>query len=547
MTVSTYPQRTGSGAQWKDSTGNVLTRPDGQSALVGRGWDDTKPTAVRWLNLKSYNQWTLLTIPSPYAPAHVLHPSVVLFEGGWRGYRYWMAFTPYPASDSTYENPCVVVSNDGINWAAPTGLTNPIVPNPGGGGYNSDTDLAYDSANDRLVMVYRTAAGSVGKLWITTTSDGATWSTPVTIYTASGVATAAGTDLASPSLWYNDTSSKWEIVGHNIQDNASAWPFVKITSSSLTSGWDSSLTTLTFAVPSGRKWWHSQFRRLPGGAVVGVVQDNVGTLGSAGNLFVAYSEDGATFYYRKFDTPAGAGWYRPSFVLRQDRRTNKITAEVFGSKITTSGIYYQTCALDAGDFDEYNSAIRGALLACSSLGGFSDILMADTFNRADDATGLGTSTSGGVWTQIGGGSDKIGISSNAAYAATTGNCRVTFDTSVSDYVVRGIFSAMSTNGSYLMVRYSDGSNFIRIGRASASQLVFETVIAGSVTQTQLGITPSAGDEVRVVCAGAQFDIFLNGLYVATKYSTAQQTATKVGIQASGTGEKIDNFIATRVR
>jgi hypothetical protein len=64
------------------------------------------------------------------------HPEVQFFPQGFNGYKYWMVFTPYFGSVGTeqvskrFENPTIVVSNDGINWIAPAGIKNPIAATP---------------------------------------------------------------------------------------------------------------------------------------------------------------------------------------------------------------------------------------------------------------------------------------------------------------------------------------------------------------------------------------------------------------------------------
>jgi len=45
----------------------------------------------------------------------IMHPSVVFIPEGFLGYRYWFAGT-YLGQGGTYENPCIYVSNDNINW-----------------------------------------------------------------------------------------------------------------------------------------------------------------------------------------------------------------------------------------------------------------------------------------------------------------------------------------------------------------------------------------------------------------------------------------------
>lgn len=54
------------------------------------------------------------------------HPSVVSFSEPWNGYKYYMAYTPYPYGNGSDENPCLAASNDLINWVKPEGLINPI-------------------------------------------------------------------------------------------------------------------------------------------------------------------------------------------------------------------------------------------------------------------------------------------------------------------------------------------------------------------------------------------------------------------------------------
>lgn len=64
------------------------------------------------------------------------HPDVEFFPDGFNGYKYWMVFTPFLGTvgnvreSERYENPTVVVSNDGINWSSPKGLTNPLQRTP---------------------------------------------------------------------------------------------------------------------------------------------------------------------------------------------------------------------------------------------------------------------------------------------------------------------------------------------------------------------------------------------------------------------------------
>ena len=64
------------------------------------------------------------------------HPEVQYFPNGFNGYKYWMVFTPFGGAVGTYqiskryENPTVVVSNNGISWTEPSGIKNPLAMAP---------------------------------------------------------------------------------------------------------------------------------------------------------------------------------------------------------------------------------------------------------------------------------------------------------------------------------------------------------------------------------------------------------------------------------
>ncbi len=100
-----------------------------------------------------------LSIPSFEATGKVdgmTHPDVIKFEEAWNGYLYWMAATPNQANNSQFENPCLVASNDGLNWVVPSGITNPLTgvaeePTPY---HNCDTDLVYVPEEDALYVYY---------------------------------------------------------------------------------------------------------------------------------------------------------------------------------------------------------------------------------------------------------------------------------------------------------------------------------------------------------------------------------------------------------
>ena len=90
----------------------------------------------RYFAFEPYNQ-SPLNIETPEGNAQPYHPSVVYNPGGWNGYAYWMAETPYPLGPdgdwnglppyrARWETPCIHASHDGIHWETPGDLVNPI-------------------------------------------------------------------------------------------------------------------------------------------------------------------------------------------------------------------------------------------------------------------------------------------------------------------------------------------------------------------------------------------------------------------------------------
>lgn len=106
-----------------------------------------------------------------------IHPKVLYFPEGWRGFKFWMGYTPYPKGDINAENPCIAVSQDGFYWDKPEGLVNPLALAPENG-YNSDTHLVYDKENDRLEVWYRPFDRTVNHDAVVrrVSEDGISWS-----------------------------------------------------------------------------------------------------------------------------------------------------------------------------------------------------------------------------------------------------------------------------------------------------------------------------------------------------------------------------------
>lgn len=122
---------------------------------------------------------------SNHADDQVTHPDVVVLDEAWNGYRYWAVYTPNVMVTSEYENPSIVASNDGEHWVEPTGISNPIEPQPVSTRYhNCDADMIYNPEMNAMMAYWNWAddqAGGVGaEVRLRISYDGVHWGVPVT-------------------------------------------------------------------------------------------------------------------------------------------------------------------------------------------------------------------------------------------------------------------------------------------------------------------------------------------------------------------------------
>lgn len=166
-------------------------------AFTGCG-EDVEEYVLESDAIYNANAATPLTFTNYLGNAENIHPKVLYFDKGWRGYEFWMAYTPYPLGKTDAENPCIAVSHDGIDWFCPPQLQNPLAFAPKDG-YNSDTHLVYNEERDELEVWYRpydipsATDGIVRRI----SSDGVNWSEVETVFPTH---TDKGMRL-SPAVW----------------------------------------------------------------------------------------------------------------------------------------------------------------------------------------------------------------------------------------------------------------------------------------------------------------------------------------------------------
>ena len=531
----------GSSVGWVRSDSIVAESADGAQFLMDGGGNAvlpfTPPTVSAQIAPDDYaiQPVTLrtLALPNVYPaqPLHVVHPSLLAFPAGFAGYKYWLAYTPYPTAQADYENPCIVASNDLTTWAQPT--TNPLADKPVGG-YNADTHLFMSVDGLTMYLSYRERViGAQNRVMVRSSTDGRNWTAARSI--------AAGTqgtqDYACQSIWWNGTG--WTMISHNL-DAASPWPVQRSvsTSADLFGGFGAP-STVTIAPGAGRAWWHTSFARLSSGQVVGLCQDNAISAGSAGNLYWAVSgDDGATFAVSAPISFSGGSRYRSCFAFEG------ATMHLLTGNGVTDIDYVQALPGRLDLLTNVRGQVAGQLAAAAVPG---NALWADTCIRADSAVSAGVASSGGSYTVSSG---TWGISSNQIYPVATG--RLLASVGTPNHRVMAQFSSVTAAvQQWIIGRAVDGSNYWRCGiqtpTASGVQIVgLQVVIGGAVTDYPGVARCQIGDTIGLDFSGSRVRVLLNGQPVYEMQSAQfAATGTSIGLQANlGATTRYRNLVCT---
>lgn len=250
-----------------------------------------------------------LVTPTYDGSGQVVHPDVVRVPGGWRGYEYWMAMTPYPDGNDDYENPSVIVSHDGIAWLEPPGIVNPLAPEPPG--HNDDTDMLLV---DGVMRIYYNETNSDGLTYMSllTSTDGVNWTGPQTVFTRSNY-------VMSPTVLYEDgVFTMWYV--HSPGGCSSAHQDVYLRTSTDGVIWDDE--QLVDIDHPGRLVWHFDVVKVDGLYRMLYIAYPDGSNCGNTSLYHAYSGDRLTWTVEPDPvlTPSAGGWdgaqiYRASFLV----------------------------------------------------------------------------------------------------------------------------------------------------------------------------------------------------------------------------------------
>lgn len=237
-----------------------------------------------------------LEIPTHDGGGQTCHPSVLYFPNTWGGWKYWMAHTPYPNFQEAHEDPNIAVSDDGVNWQVPNGVTNPLDDGAGRPNYhNSDTHLAM--WGNTMVLTWRTVDrpnGGQNIIYARTSQNGVTW-TPKVEMLKVPLGSAEST-FVSQSLVKMPTG--WRLYGirSNYGPNRLGYYETSVETLPTTSDWGAAQNCDIGTVQTGRDPWHSEVQRLSADDWVAVISDGKrGSTGVDGDIYLARSTDGVTW------------------------------------------------------------------------------------------------------------------------------------------------------------------------------------------------------------------------------------------------------------
>ncbi|MDD4321593.1 MAG: hypothetical protein PHH31_08660, partial [Acidaminococcaceae bacterium] len=329
----------------------------------------------------------------------IVHPSILFFPNGWNGYKYWLGYTCFDNGGSTFENPCISVSNDNVTWTTPTGLTNPVEPEPASG-FNADVNLFMSPDEKTMYMVFKYHVGGVATTYIRSSTDGVNWTAKEALFTNSFE------DLSPAVVWDGLQYKMWTVKNDDTPNN-----FYLRTATNATGPWSDPILC-SYTLPSSREPWHMDVRKVGNQYHMLLHADN--------NLpYFGKSEDGLSWVFGTepvFLTEAGIndGYYKHTMYP-------KLTEEglVYGLWYGTSIPYYicySEIKFNRTKEKTYNEHGSYLLQATHNIPPW---IFCDTFDRTDTDQGLGTSDSGHAWQFILG--SKMGISSNQAYVVNAAN------------------------------------------------------------------------------------------------------------------------------
>lgn len=123
----------------------------------------------------------LLSVPTYDGSGQAVHPDILWGRQYGLPYAFYLTLTPYPNSRDRYENPSLLVSDDGLTFRDPAAGLNPLAPAPALD-HNSDPDLLYDPWRRVFRLFYMESNRPVyNRLMLLESRDGRRWTRRVAL------------------------------------------------------------------------------------------------------------------------------------------------------------------------------------------------------------------------------------------------------------------------------------------------------------------------------------------------------------------------------
>lgn len=472
-----------------------------------------------------------LNIPTYDGSGQCVHPSVKFFTEKWKGYHYWMAFTPYFDTNDDYENPSIIVSNDGINWKVPEGLNNPIVSPPEDNSHYSDPYLFFE--NDTLYLIYRLSdTTSVERILMRSSSDGVNWSDAVKLL---DVPFTIERNLSPCLLKIDD-----KYVLYTVDVKQSPNVFKMRTASVLNGTWDT-VENLNLFV-SEKDMWHFEIIKYHN-AFIMIMQTCILDSGSGkkGQLYLGVSKDGITWELSQnsiIESMDDIVWdrniYKSSIQPRMDM--DGLSFDIWYSANNANYSWFIGKSIIKFNKSKLLEDIETEVAKAELL--IKPYIFRDTFNRSN------SDTLGSNWTI----SRNFGVADNKAFVPVPDNNKAIVDVGISDYEVTVCFDKVTYGyHMWLIVRASDINNYIRCGYGPPYFMI-QNVVNGSTSTISLlsSYEPKDGDYLTIKCIEDKLAMYINGVYWGSGLTAYNQTATCIGLQTSNVNNRYDNLMVKQI-
>ena len=485
-------------------------------------------------SIKCENATELLDIPSYVENNNsVVHPSVISFDSPWNGYKYWMGITPYPESNNKFENPSIVVSNDGINWEELEGVTNPIAPAPAQG-YNSDINIFMDPTNTTMYCMWRELRWLDGAerctLKIMSSTDGVNWSEPTEALRT------LDKDNASPCVIYDE--GKYKLFSVNVLDGSRTTSIQMYESDNPLGGWVYVKDIEIPNIAEDKQLWHFEIKKIEDTYVILYQVATWGYYGGDGRLYLGKSKDLSNWEITKKPIiyPEWEGdFYKSSFSLGEYNGEPCFDLW-YGTRYINSagvpaewGVAFTKVMFDKTIEDDSEIEIN------------KKIIINDNFDRQDSENDIGQTPEGFKWENIKG---DLGILGEMVYNSNGKNAISVVDISDKNVDISVKYSTVASD-QWIVFRVQDGYNFLRAGYI-AGKLIIQKVEDGIATNifTKSEFL-SNGDELKVSINDSNIKVYLNNSLVGEVIEEAYMNYTKVGIQTCSLTARFDDFIVSK--